>query len=65
MTSIFRVQLDISASDGHITDTIEGSDPAVVAAWLRAQADRIAPPRRSMRSDQIEALKRGGGGSRG
>ena len=41
-----RIETNSGDGTGPQTEHTEGADPRVVAAWLRAQADRLDPPRR-------------------
>lgn len=46
---------------GAHSDAVNGEDPRVIAAWLRAQADRLDPPRRPMRGMSTLADRAEGG----
>lgn len=47
----YHAQIETNQGDGSgpQIDQAEGSDPKVIAAWLRAQADRLDPPRPTTR----------------
>lgn len=44
-----RIETNRGDDTGPQTDQTEGTNPAVIAAWLRAQADRLDPRRPVMR----------------
>lgn len=46
----YEAEVTVQRDDGaQGLDCVKGDDPAVIAAWMRAQADRLDPPRRPMR----------------